>query len=90
MTAPSFLSAPPWSEKRRRHQGALTTRVAPSTISSGNSRSDREARNGKPVPADRGTGGLDIDSPGCPFDAGLLRRIRELRHADDPAMRLTY
>jgi hypothetical protein len=44
MTARSFLSAPPWSEKRRRHQGAPTTRVAPSTISSRNSRSTTARR----------------------------------------------
>ena len=39
MTAPSFRFVPPLSAKRRRHQGALTTRVAPSTISSRSSTS---------------------------------------------------
>ena len=34
MTARSFLSAPPWSERPPRDQGVLTTRAAPSTISS--------------------------------------------------------
>src|SRR5204862_5973434 len=31
---------------------------------------DREARKGKPVPSDHAPLVLDIDAPGCPFDAG--------------------
>src|SRR5688500_20405047 len=44
MTARSFLSAPPWSGKPRRHQGVPTTRVAPLTISSRSDRSDDRLR----------------------------------------------
>ena len=31
---------------------------------------DREARKGKPVPSDHAPLVIDLDSPGCPFDAG--------------------
>jgi exodeoxyribonuclease-3 len=31
---------------------------------------DREARKGKPLPSDHAPLVIDIDSPGCPFDAG--------------------
>jgi exodeoxyribonuclease-3 len=30
---------------------------------------DREARKGKPLPSDHAPLVIDIDSPGCPFDA---------------------
>ena len=39
---------------------------------------DRDARKGKPLPSDHAPLVIDIDSPGCPFDA-WLQRIRELR-----------
>lgn len=42
---------------------------------------DREARKGKPLPSDHAPLVIDIDSPCHPFDAGGLRRIRELPHA---------
>ena len=69
MTARSLLCVPQWSGKRRRHQGALTTRAAPSTISSRNSRSDREARQGKPLPSDHAPLIIEFDSPSTPFGA---------------------
>jgi exodeoxyribonuclease III len=31
---------------------------------------DREARKGKPLPSDHAPLVIDIDRPGCPFDAG--------------------
>jgi exodeoxyribonuclease III len=31
---------------------------------------DREARKGKPIPSDHAPLVIDIDSPGCPFEAG--------------------
>jgi exodeoxyribonuclease III len=31
---------------------------------------DREARKGKPVPSDHAPLAIDVDEPGCPFDAG--------------------
>src|SRR2546429_6682799 len=31
---------------------------------------DREARKGKPIPSDHAPLVIDIDAPGCPFDAG--------------------
>jgi len=31
---------------------------------------DRDARKGKPVPSDHAPLVIDLDSPGCPFDAG--------------------
>ena len=31
---------------------------------------DREARKGKPIPSDHAPLVIDIDMPGCPFDAG--------------------
>jgi len=31
---------------------------------------DREARKGKPVPSDHAPLVIDIDNPGCPFNAG--------------------
>jgi exodeoxyribonuclease-3 len=33
---------------------------------------DREARKGKPIPSDHAPLVIDIDSPGCPFDAGWV------------------
>jgi exodeoxyribonuclease III len=35
---------------------------------------DREARKGKPIPSDHAPLVLDIDEPGCPFDAGWVKR----------------
>ena len=47
---------------------------------------DREARKGKPVPSDHAPLVIDIDSPGCPFDAGwasaesrIAARVRNQR-----------
>ena len=33
---------------------------------------DREARKGKPVPSDHAPLVIDVDAPGCPFDAGWI------------------
>ena len=33
---------------------------------------DREARKGKPIPSDHAPLVIDIDAPGCPFDAGWV------------------
>src|SRR5499427_5096178 len=43
---------------------------------------DREARKGKPIPSDHAPLVIDIDGPGCPFDAGWISaesRIAERR-----------
>ena len=47
---------------------------------------DREARKGKPLPSDHAPLVIDIDSPGCPFDAGwasadsrIAARLRKQR-----------
>jgi exodeoxyribonuclease III len=43
---------------------------------------DREARKGKPIPSDHAPVVIDIDGPGCPFDAGWVSaegRIAERR-----------
>jgi exodeoxyribonuclease-3 len=53
---------------------------------------DREARKGKPIPSDHAPLVIDIDEPGCPFDAGwasaearIADRVRPVRRRVPPS-----